>query len=150
MNKIHHFEPNKVIKQFLLTSAIAFGLYTGTQNMANAQVQPQTYNQATEYITGGFGNSEQNEIKGLSNNYNVHLTFATNQGAYLGGVHVIITDQNNKTVFEGTDTGPLLYIKLPDGSYKLKATYGNQSRSSSFSLKGNARISNVLRWDVAS
>ncbi|MDY0273794.1 MAG: hypothetical protein RBR37_15070, partial [Advenella sp.] len=61
MKKIHHFEPT-IIKQFLLTSAIAFGLYAGIQNMVQAQVQPQTYNQTTQYITGGFGNSEQNEM----------------------------------------------------------------------------------------
>lgn len=145
MQKTYHFEP-AIIKQFLLTSAIAFGLYAGTQNMVQAQVQPQTYNQTTQYITGGFGNSEQNEFKAQSNNYNVHLTFAANDGAYLGAVHVVITNQNKQMVFEANNTGPLLYIKLPDGAYNLKATYNNQTHSSVFSLKGNARVSNVMRW----
>ncbi|MFV9473168.1 carboxypeptidase regulatory-like domain-containing protein [Advenella sp. RU8] len=145
MQKTHHFE-SKIIKQFLLTSAIAFGLYTGTQNMAQAQVQPQTYNQSTQYITGGFGNSEQNEIKAQSSHYNLHLTFAGHEGAYLSNVQVVITDQNNKPVFEASDTGPLLYVKLPDGAYHLKATFNNQTQSSSFRIKGNARVSNVLRW----
>ncbi len=148
MQKTYHFEP-KVIKQFLLTSTLAFGLYTGTQNMVLAQVQPQTYNQSTQYITGGFGNSEQNEMKAQYNNYNVHLTFAAQEGAYLGDVHVVITNQENHTVFEDINSGPLLYIKLPDGTYNLKASYNNQTQSSTFSLKGNARVSNVFRWNVA-
>ncbi|GAA4404643.1 hypothetical protein GCM10011450_01520 [Advenella faeciporci] len=148
MQKTYHFDP-KVIKQFMLTSAIAFGLYAGTQNMVQAQVQPQTYNQSNEsiqYITGGFGNSEQNEIKAQSSNYNVHLTFADNAGAYLGNVQVVVTNQHNQSVFEASDTGPLLYIKLPDGTYNLKATYNNQTQSNTFRLQGNARVSNVIRW----
>ena len=145
MQKIYHFDP-KVIKQFMLTSAIAFGLYAGTQNMVQAQVQPQTYNQSTQYITGGFGNNEQNEIKAQSNLYNVHLTFADQEGAYLGNVQVVITNQHNQPVFEASDTGPLLYIKLPDGTYNLKATYNNQTQSSTFRLQGNAQVSNVMRW----
>lgn len=145
MQKTYHFDP-KIIKQFMLTSAIAFGLYAGMQNVVHAQVQPQTYNQSVQYITGGFGNSEQNEIKAHSNLYNVHLTFADQQGAYLSAVQVVITNQHNQTVFEASNTGPLLYVKLPDGTYNLKATYNNQIQSSTFRLQGNAQMNNVMRW----
>lgn len=134
------------IQTFLATSALALGLTIGCANAVFAQVQPQSY-ESIQYITGGIGNAEQNEMKSSQKDYNLLMTFsAVKDQAFLSDVAVQIVDKDNKKVFDVANTGPYLNVKLPDGKYELTATYKGETRKHAFTLaKGKAETA-VLRW----
>lgn len=134
------------IQTFLATSALALGLTIGSVNAAFAQVQPQTY-ESVQYITGGVGNAEQNELKSSQKNYNLLMTFsAVKDQAFLSDVAVQIVDKDSKKVFEAANTGPYLNVKLPDGKYELTATYKGEARKHAFTLIKGKTETSVLRW----
>ncbi len=134
------------IQAFLATSALALGLTIGSVNAVFAQVQPQTY-ESVQYITGGIGNAEQNELKASEKEYNLHMTFsAIKDQAFLSDVAVQIVDKDQKKVFDVSNTGPYLNVKLPDGKYELTATYKGEARKHSFTLSKGSSEKAVLRW----
>ncbi len=134
------------IPTFQGTSALALGLTMGCANAVFAQVQPQTY-ESVQYITGGIGNAEQNEMKSAQKDYNLHMTFsAIKDQAFLSDVAVQITDKDSKKVFEAANTGPYLNVKLPDGKYELTATYKGEVRKHAFTLTAGKTEASVLRW----
>jgi len=46
--------------------------------------------------------------------------------------------------------GPLLYVRLPEGSYTLEASLGEQKKSHSFAIGKKNRTAHVhLGWNVA-
>ncbi len=134
------------IQTFLATSALALGLTVGSANLVFAQVQSQTY-ESVQYITGGIGNAEQNEMKASEKDYNLHMTFsAVKDQAFLSDVAVQIVDKDNKKIFDAPNTGPYLNVKLPDGKYELTATYKGETRKHAFTLSNGGTEKAVLRW----
>jgi len=134
------------IQTFLATSALALGLTIGCANAVFAQVQPQRF-ESIEYITGGIGNAEQNEMKSAEKEYNLRMTFsAVKDQAFLSDVAVQIADKDNKKVFDVANTGPYLNVKLPDGKYELTATYKGETRKHAFTLAKGKTETAVLRW----
>ncbi len=134
------------IQAFLATSALALGLTIGSVNAVFAQVQPQTY-ESVHYITGGIGNAEQTELKASEKDYNLHMTFsAIKDQAFLSDVAVQIVDKDQKKVFDVSNTGPYLNVKLPDGKYELTASYKGETRKHAFTLSKGSSEKAVLRW----
>ena len=65
---------------------------------------------------------ERDQLRTMTNGYNLQLSFALQSGDYLGGANVEIRDSRGKTVFEGVADGPLFFAKLPSGKYTIEAT----------------------------
>ncbi len=134
------------IQAFLATSALALGLTLGSVQTVLAQVQPQTY-ESIQYMTGGIGNAEQNELKAAEKDYNLHMTFsAVKDQAFLSDVAVQILDKSQKKVFDAPNTGPYLNVKLPEGSYELTATYKGENRKHAFTIGKGKTETAVMRW----
>ncbi|MBK1642750.1 hypothetical protein CKO12_12900 [Chromatium okenii] len=75
------------------------------------------------YVSGGVGESERNELKALSSQFNLHLLFATQgSGEYLSAVRVNILDARNTQVLTAESRGPWFYVQLPPGDYSLEVT----------------------------
>ena len=76
---------------------------------------------------------------------------ASTEGAFVGDAHVVITRKNGAGTEEMLNVvaGPLLNVKLPEGTYTLDAELGAQKKHQVFTVskKGNpARIH--LGWKV--
>jgi hypothetical protein len=75
------------------------------------------------YISGGVGESDRSELKALSNEFNLHLMFATQaSGEYLSAVRVIILDAHKSPVLTAESKGPWFYAQLPPGNYSVEVT----------------------------
>ena len=76
------------------------------------------------YLSGGIGHDEAIAFRQLEPNYPLGLEFISN-GAYgaefLADVHVTITDRQGNVMLQTVSPGPLLFARLPQGSYKVTA-----------------------------
>ena len=94
------------------------------------------------YVSGGVGEGERAELNALSDQFNLRLLFAIqNGGDYLADIQVSIVNQGGETVLNATSNGPWFYAKLPLGTYTVKASTSEQSQQQKVTI--NARQSHL-------
>ncbi len=81
----------------------------------------QTYN-GISYVTGGVGEPDSTAMESVANQFDLMMTFARNDGAFVADVQVSITDQQGMPVLEIV-SGPIMLVDLPDGTYKIRASF---------------------------
>ena len=82
-----------------------------------------TSDEGIRYLMGGVGSDERKTIENLGTDYDVKFVFAEASGDYISDVRVVIDDLHGKRLAHVVTNGPWLYVKLPPGSYRVKATY---------------------------
>lgn len=85
--------------------------------------------QGVSILSGGIGSDDQEEMRRSAKSFNVHVLFATRQGAYLADIPFTVTDQKGKQVAAAVSEGPWLYLKLPPGTYQITANRHGASQS---------------------
>ncbi|HEV8343988.1 MAG TPA: carboxypeptidase regulatory-like domain-containing protein [Candidatus Binatia bacterium] len=86
-----------------------------------SQPQVKSYN-GIPYLSGGIGIEERENMRALSKEDNLVLSFALQNKEYLGDAKVLIKDDKGKKVLEAESDGPLFFAKLPAGNYTVEAT----------------------------
>jgi hypothetical protein len=83
------------------------------------------------WISGGVGDEAMQEMRKMASTYNVHVMFTERQGSYLANVPFSIVRRDGRMVYQGISDGPLLYLRLPVGAYRISAELDHvwQSRS---------------------
>jgi hypothetical protein len=111
-----------------------------------AAVMPQQQNGIT-YINGGVGEEEQGAMKAQRADYNLLLTFATQQsGAYRSGVQLDIMDAKGTNLLSVPNTGPMFFAKLPPGTYRISAAADGKTFKRTVKV-GSAPKELVLHWE---
>ncbi|WP_051532175.1 hypothetical protein [Brackiella oedipodis] len=138
---------SQTLNQFMLASACAFGiLITGYTNV-HAAARKGNNDHDIAYMTGGYGQSEQYEIKQEAQHYNVHFTFAeAKERAYLSDVEVTIKNAKGETIFTEQHTGPFLYIQLPEGKYTATLSSQNRSHEKHLTVSAHSKSDLVITW----
>jgi hypothetical protein len=95
-------------------------------DFSDSQLQVRTY-EGIPYVSGGFGMEERKNLRAMSKDDNLELSFALQNKNYLGGAEVLIKDHNGKEVIETVSDGPLFFAKLPEGMYTVEATAMGQT-----------------------
>lgn len=104
------------------------------------------------FVTGGVGEDEKEAIEAAKGDYNLHVINSSVDGAYVGDVRVVIHTAGKGNVHEKLNivAGPLLYVRLPAGSYVLKATLGAQVKQQNFTVtKRGKSVYLPLGWKAA-
>lgn len=84
------------------------------------------------YLNGGIGDDEQVQMRGDARKWPLRMTFSEGDaGAYVADAEVKITGKGGKTVFTLSGAGPLTYVKLSPGEYRVVVTHGGKSLSRS-------------------
>jgi hypothetical protein len=73
--------------------------------------------QGAETLSAGIGKGDRPSNK----DFPLKLIFAEKGGAYVADVAVTITDSSGNKVVETNSEGPWLFVKVPDGAYKVLA-----------------------------
>ena len=103
----------------------------------------------TAYMMGGVGIDERERMRKLAADYNLKLAFAEKAGVYLAGVDVIVEDQSGKEIAAITANGPWVYLRVPPGSYTVKAAFEGQSRTiDKVRTAAQGRAERILTWDL--
>src|SRR5689334_15602114 len=76
------------------------------------------------HVSGGIGEEDQQRMQLSRTLYSLQLTFAeAGTGAYLSGVDVSVAPLGTGPAFGPfKDCGPLLYVALAPGAYRVRAT----------------------------
>ena len=99
------------------------------------------------YLNGGIGEEEQGAMKAQRADYNLLLTFATQQsGAYRSGVQLDIMDVKGANLLSVPNTGPMFFAKLPPGTYRISAAADGKTFKRTVKV-GSAPKELVLHWE---
>ena len=120
-----------ILKPILMNMAFATVLASfSSLSFAESGLVKQTTATGIEYIYGGIGEGPQKSMQEIRKDYNFRLTFARpHSGAYLADVKVVLenTKSHEKTI-DVVSGGPLFFAKLPEGKYKVVATFGGNEQ----------------------
>jgi len=93
---------------------------------------PSVHHQGSvSFLSGGVGSDQATALKDEMHKYPLVLEFAgkAQQGnEYLADVPVHITDMKGATVLKTTSRGPFMLASLPNGRYKITATYDGKTQ----------------------
>ncbi|MGB4874822.1 MAG: carboxypeptidase-like regulatory domain-containing protein [Candidatus Competibacter sp.] len=105
-------------------------------------VQVKTSDQGIRYASGGVGESEREELRAMSDQFNVRVMSAMQSGGeYLADVQVKILNSHGATILSAISKGPYFLAQLPAGSYTVEATAQDQSQKKSAQVgKGQAQV----------
>ena len=96
------------------------------------------------YLSGGIGDDDP--LLALTGDYNLQLVFATQgSGEYLADVKVALVDARDRVVLETVSPGPLFYVSLPAGTYRVTAEFAGKPVRKSVTL-GERRQSVHFYW----
>lgn len=104
------------------------------------------------YVSGGVGESGRSELRAVSDQFNLHLMFATQgSGEYLSAVRVVIREAGQGTVLSAESTGPWFYAQLPPGDYSVEVTPTGrrgegQTQRKAVHLDGSGRSKMDFYW----
>jgi hypothetical protein len=108
--------------------------------------------QDVTYLCGGVGKEEVTYMKKEAKGYDLMLTFAARDGAYLADVDVDIKNAKGDPVLQAKCDGPLMLVDLPkSGSYRVHAEAAGYAQSQTVKVtaakkKGQHLASTVLAW----
>jgi hypothetical protein len=112
--------------------------------MANDAAQMNGIQNGIPYATGGVGLDARAEMQGLAGSYNLFLMFAESSGEFLVPESVSVR-KGSVDVLNVSASGPLLFVKLPNGAYTVHATYKGVVRSKAINVAGRTPDV-VLTW----
>lgn len=92
------------------------------------------------WVSGGVGDDARDEMRKAAVDYNVLMVFSEARGHYLADVPFRITRRSGDTIYAGTSEGPLLYLKLPPGTYKIAADLNGAWQSKRVLITPSARV----------
>ena len=90
------------------------------------------------YASGGVGKDERMAMDAMAKHYNVKLVFAEAPKDYVSGVKVKIEDHSGKPLLETTSSGPWFWAKIPQGEYRIIASFHNHPEMKHLKVAGGA------------
>ncbi len=130
---------NKFLSSVLAAAILFFGFIA----YAQMNIHPMKAD-GVEYVTGGIGLDERQEMEKSAKDYTVKAVFAVSSGGYAANVMVTITKPSGEKVLEVT-SDPWLYAKLPPGKYSLKAVYKGKEETKTIEI-GKELKSVLFTW----
>lgn len=101
----------------------------------------------TIYVNGGIGQEEASDIKANARDYNLRLYLSEGKlGHSITEVPVTIIDKKGNIRLDLPNGGPLLFLQLEKGSYKITAQHNGVTLTRKVTI-ANRRGENVyLNW----
>ncbi len=102
---------------------------------------------ATTYINGGVGKNEEATMHRVAKEFPLRITFAERRdGEFIADVPVVISDEKGNPVLELSKAGPMLFVMLPDGKYRVSARFEGLTESQEVILRGKAGRDVYFHW----
>lgn len=114
-------------------------------DMQAVQLQQQEQN-GVRYLQGGIGQDEANALR-KTPGYDLHVELSTGpEGKFQSGATVEIQNAQGQPVLSVTDAGPLLYVQLPPGKYKVTGNAQGETVQQLVTVNGKTPATVNLNW----
>ncbi|GLO53476.1 hypothetical protein D3C76_372180 [compost metagenome] len=114
-------------------------------DMQAVQLQQQEQN-GVRYLQGGIGQDEANALR-KTPGYDLHVELSTGpEGKFQSGATVDIQNAQGQPVLSLTDAGPLLYVQLPPGKYKVTGNAQGETVQQLVTVNGKTPATVNLNW----
>jgi len=98
------------------------------------------------YLSGGVGQDEREQLEAAAADYNLKLTFARADGAFVADVDVTVKSKSGATLLAAKSEGPLFFARLPPGDYEVAATYRGVAKQDGVALGAGGQQELHFRW----
>ncbi|MBK4736573.1 hypothetical protein [Noviherbaspirillum pedocola] len=126
------------------SSVVCAVALTGAARLSLAQsavpVKPQVAPNGISYVSGGAGEAQQQAMRAAMQDYILHLLFVRpKSGEYLSNVKIRVDHKgqgrNDEYMLDVSSAGPMLFVQLPDGSYRVRAEHGGQVQTKAITIR---------------
>ena len=126
--------PTNVVRRTLLSAISVSALFVAGPAPLNAQVTHLAVKvaQDTTYLNGGIGTDEIEYMRLVAPDWPLRMIFTQRKdNEFVAAVKLSVTDMNGKPVLELDEAGPMTYVMVPAGRYRITAQFGEiyQSRT---------------------
>jgi hypothetical protein len=102
---------------------------------------------ATTYVNGGIGKDEEAAMRRVAKEFPLRMTFSERKDReFIADVPVVIADARGNPVFELSKAGPMLYVMLPNGKYKVSARFKGLTELQQVTLAGKGGKDLYFHW----
>lgn len=111
----------------------------------NAAADQEVNRDGVKYVSGGVGADSEARLSARAKEFNLKLLFTLNEGNYVADVGVTVADARGKTVIEHVADGPLFMARLPQGQYRVTASYEGRALTRKVAVGSGLRTEH-FRW----
>jgi hypothetical protein len=112
-----------------------------------APVLMETVNVRT-FLNGGVGKDDQSFMHRVAWEFPLRMTFSERKdGEFILDVPVVISDSRGNPVFELPKAGPMLYVMLPNGKYKVSARFKGLTESQEVTISDKTGADLYFHWN---
>ena len=100
------------------------------------------------YINGGIGQEEADDMRLHAGNYNLRLYFSESKlGRSISDVAVTITDKKGNIKLEVADAGPMLFVHMENGIYKITSQHNGVMFTKTVKVVSRKSVNVHLNWN---
>ncbi len=136
------------MKLVLLTS-VCVPLMFLSSGPASAQdvVVSEEQGEVAKYLNGGIGDGQTRYMQSIAKNWPMRIMFSQlKANEFVAGVNLQITDRRNATMLQLDSAGPLTYVQLPPGAYRVTATHDGQTQTRNVTLGRSGKGDLHFHW----
>ena len=101
----------------------------------------------TIYINGGVGQEEAEEMRAKASDYNLRLYLSEGNPAHaVTGSQVTITDKKGDVKLDLASGGPMLFLHLKNGTYKIIAQYNGATINRTAIVSNHRGVNIYINW----
>ena len=99
------------------------------------------------YLNGGVGADEQATMRRVATEFPLRITFSEGKdGQFLADVPMVIQDGGGNAIFALRKAGPMLFLVLPQGRYKVSAEFNGVTQTQQVSVEGRRGKDLHFHW----
>jgi hypothetical protein len=100
------------------------------------------------YLNGGVGVDEQATMRRLSKEFPLRMVFSEGKDReFLADIPMVISDSSGNLIFQLRAAGPMLYVMLPQGQYKVSAGFRGVIQTQQVNLAGKDGKDLHFHWE---
>ena len=139
----------RTARSVLLASMASAALLGASTTPAFAQDQLIAVEQgrSTTYLNGGVGEDEARYMRSAAKEWPLRLTFSESKdNKFIADVGLLVTDLRGTPYLQLNGAGPITYVRLPAGKYRVIARLRGKSETREVTLEGKAGRDINFQW----
>lgn len=115
--------------------------------IAQVSVVEEQQGQKAKYVNGGIGDDQTRYMQSIAKNWPLHLMFSQlKANEFIAAVNLLIVDSRDTTFLQLDSAGPLTYVQLPPGTYRITASHQGESQTRKVTISSKNRSDVHFHW----